>query len=765
MKTLLTIFIVAAMLAGTWFLSAQDPPVVPPSGPIAEGVVEDPTAPPGAPTSPTAAPPAFPATIPVINANPEPAATTPAPVSPIMQPPRPRTTTQPPSLLPNRGNNPSGLRPGVRPGVGLPNGVPPPMMTMPGLPKADNTSTNGSGEIVMDGDVEKVTFRWNNAPIEQVLDFYADLVGRIVVRAQNVGTGANITIKTQEPLTREEAIQVLDTIFAANSFSTVPVGDKMISLVPQDKAGVEGGAFGGNAGKLPEAAQFTTQVVKLTNAIPSEVATILKDFSKIPNGITPLDGSGILVLRDYAVNVKRMMEMVERIDKVTESAYKLEVIPIKYGKVADIYDVMSGLIGGSGGSTSGTRSSTRSSSRTSRSSSSRTSTTSNRMGMNNSLNNANQLGGASTPTSAVNNFQRNLQSIVNRAALGDSQILGDAKVLPDERANSLVVYADKRDMDVLTNIVAKLDVALAQVLIEAVVMEVSLDHQLKFGVNATQQPKSSGKFTGGGIMNNGQALPIGSGSAFGSTSNNASSFLGNSGLSYLGSFGNNFDVMLEALSSDSTVNVISKPRIQTTHAVEANFFVGDTVPYVTGTSGGYYNGGVYSQYQEKEVGVSLTVTPYITPDGLVVMEIQQEISSLGTPMKIDGNDVPTTTKRQADSTVSVEDGKTILLGGYIMNTKTKSNSGVPVLKDIPLLGNLFRSKSDKNQRTEVMVLMRPTVLKRPEDAAIAADIERRRLPGVRASEREFMQDEQLRLDKEERLEQKAQADKKKKKAK
>ena len=751
MKKIIAIFAVSLLLATTWFLVAQAPPGVP----VSEAVVEDATN-----LNNNPAPAGFPARIPVTPVPPPTVRTNPA--NPLFQAPARGRTNAPPggaamtnrTAIPVRPAASAAAAPAAN--LGTPAAgpapalaTPPPVMRLPAFPQpTPEEAAPRAGDV----DVAGVTLRFQNTPIDQVIDFYADLSGRMVLRSPAIPPATTISIKTQVPLTKKEAREALDTVLALNGFSTVPLGDKMLTLVPMANVLQEGGAFGTNdASKLPEAATFTTQILKLTNALPSEVAQSIASFSKVPNGVVPLDGSGVLVLRDYAVNVKRMVEMIEKIDRITESAYKLEVIPIKYGKVADIYDVMSGLIGGgSGGGAAGTsRATSRRGSGSSRSTSGRSGSTT----ANNRLN-PNTPGQTTpmAPTAAANSFQRNLQSIVAKAAGGDSQILGDAKIIPDERANSLVVYADKRDMEVLTNIVGKLDVALAQVLIEAVVMEVSIGNALSLGVSAAQQQRTDGKYTGASTMNNGASLPTTAGGAFGSTGTNAaSSLLGGSGLSYLGSFGNNFDVLITAIASDSTVNVISKPRIQTTHAVQASFFVGDTVPYITGTSYGYgYGGGPQSQYTEKEVGVNLQVTPYITPDGLVVMEIYQDISQLGATVKIDNNDVPTTTKRSAESTVSVEDGKTILLGGYILATKTKSNGGVPLLKDIPVLGNLFRSKSNNNKRTELMVLMRPTVLKSPKDAARAADVERARLPGVRATEREFMLDEQKRLDLEEK---------------
>ena len=188
------------------------------------------------------------------------------------------------------------------------------------------------------------------------------------------------------------------------------------------------------------------------------------------------------------------------------------------------------------------------------------------------------------------------------------------------------------------------------------------------------------------------------------------------------------------MEQDSHVKVLSRPTIQTSHAVPASLQIGSTVPYVTGTYFNGVNGTPSSQYQQTFVGINLQVTPLINADGLVVMDITQDVQQLGpsTPT-IDGNPVPTTTKRTAQAKVSVMDGDTIELGGFISSTKSDSKSGVPLLKDIPVLGYLFRSTTAEYDRTELIVLIRPTVLKTPESAAMTARSEQRRVLDVRAA--------------------------------
>ena len=216
-------------------------------------------------------------------------------------------------------------------------------------------------------------------------------------------------------------------------------------------------------------------------------------------------------------------------------------------------------------------------------------------------------------------------------------------------------------------------------------------------------------------------------------------------MSYLAHFGNDFDATLTAVATDSRINVLSKPRIQTSDGVAASLKVGNTVPYVTGTYFGGINGQASSQYTQTFVGIDLEVTPQINSEGLVVMDISQDVEQLGPTTEIDGNAVPTTTQRTAVSTVSVKDRDTIILGGFISNTKSKSHSGVPGLKDIPLLGYLFRSSSDSIQRVELIVLIRSTVLPTPDKAAAFATEMRNTMPGLKQAEYDARVDENKRL--------------------
>jgi len=602
-------------------------------------------------------------------------------------------------------------------------------------------------------------------PLDQFFEIYSMVSGRTVLRPYALaGAPQGITLKAQTDWTRQEAVFAMDAVLALNQIAMIPVDEKFVKAVPAQIAPTEGGPLSQMKSKeYSEAEQFVTQIVELKTVKPTELAQVLTSFSKIPNSITPFDHNNTIVLREYTSNVKRMLEVIEKVDVERPSEYKLEVIPIKYGKVEDLYDTMSSLISGQGGTAGGGAASAAATG--ARATGGRQ--TGGRLGRSSGSSRLGQSGyggygygggygrGMGTyspqqaqPTAggAQANFQNRLQQIVQRAAGGPQmELLEDAKIVPDYRSNKLLIFANKKDMEMITNIVAKVDVLLAQVLIEAIIMEVQLGDTQNLGVSMLQNPRRfGGNLTGAGVLNNGQSFL-----------NNITNFPGAapSGFNYFGKINDDMEFAVRAIATDSTINVISRPRIQTSHAIPGNFDFITVVPYPSGSYDSYgYGGfgGIGGGYTPRtivervEVGIRLEVTPFITPEGLVVMEIYQEASQVGRDRIIDNNPIPEISERSAEATLTVRNKDTILMGGFITSSKTKRKSGVPLLKDIPGVGALFRSKDTDNSRSELIILMRATVLESPEEAAIVAKEEKAGLIGIQEAEKQFQQDEHKR---------------------
>ena len=575
------------------------------------------------------------------------------------------------------------------------------------------------------------------ADLNTLLITYAEMVNRSVLRAPTLQPNLTFFFVNQTPLTKAEAIQAYQALFAMNGVALIEVGDKFIKAVPAAESISQGQKplVVTDASELGELGQYVTHIVQLKYVKPTEIVPVLNPFQKMANAIFPIDSSQILVIRDFTENVKRMLEMIQKVDIIVPSEFESRVVPIKFAKAEDIASALSSLSGSGSATTVGTRPAGGTGAPAGMGS---------RPGLGGyqqgGMGMQNQAGAfGSNPTgqpSAGGSFSDRINQIISRAAKtsgsGDFQIIGPNKIVADVRSNSLMIFASRNDITTITNIINQLDIVLAQVVIETIIMDVSLEDTFSFGVSGVQTPKQFGSsFAGAGGMNANKFFNFA-----GSSNTNSSGDLLGSGLKYFGKVNEDIYVSIEAMASDGRVNVIQKPRIQTSHATPASIFIGSTVPYVSSTyyGGGYGGGYPSSSYQQLSVGIGLNVTPFINADGLVVMKIDETIDEISGATKIDNNSVPNTTHRTLSAEVAVRDRETILLGGFIRNAETKSKAGVPYLKDIPLLGNLFSSKDSTKKRSELIVLMRPTVLKTPELAALHVAEEKAEMPMVTTAE-------------------------------
>jgi general secretion pathway protein D len=669
--------------------------------------------------------------------------------------------TNAPATTPNVGAATAPPGPGIvapGPDATAPGPAPGPGALAPGAPGTVNPLLGTAGAtnaMPEEGVVPAGTIDFRGADLNTVFEIYARLVNRTILRPATL-PAAQIWLKTQTPLTVREAVQALDTVLGMNGITMIVISDKFVKAATGPTAFQEAAPFSRlDATHLPEFGAYVTHVVQLKYARPSEMVQVLTPFAKIPNSVMPIDSSQILVLRDYTENVKRMLELIKEIDVAIPAEFKSEVIPIKYALASEIANALNALSSGGGGAAIGGSNTRPQGTQRAGGGGMRGGTTgypgaypgqTQPYGAQAGVSGIGGVGGTAPGTAG--SFSDRLRNIIQRASVtGDIQVLGQTKIIADERTNSLLIFASEADLKMIKDIVSKLDVVLAQVLIESVIMEVSLDNSQNVGISYLQRnPTQIGDFNGiGALKNTSSFLTPGNFLLNGAT--NAAGSLA-SGFSYLGRIGDDLDITVQAIAARNRINVLSRPTIQTSHAVPAQLFIGNTVPYIQGTTfGDYGTYGSRSLYQEKRVGITLNVLPLINPDGLVVMDIEQIIQQLGTPVTIDGNPVPTTTERTASAKVAVKDRDTIILGGFIATTKSKTKSGIPYLKDIPMLGYLFRSTGDAEQRVELIVMMRPTVLPTPEAAALAAKSERSNLPGIRSAEAEFTAEETKRVKK------------------
>jgi len=280
-------------------------------------------------------------------------------------------------------------------------------------------------------------------------------------------------------------------------------------------------------------------------------------------------------------------------------------------------------------------------------------------------------------------------------------LTGKVNVMADANTNSLIVVTLPSNMRIIRPIIEQIDKIAPQVMIETVIVEANLDKTTKLGVEWNF-------LKGRGIGSTNYTLQT------------AKDPL--EGLKYTLS-GSDYKVFLNALQTDTRFKVLSTPRIFTSNNVKAEINVSQQVPYITAQQSTATT-GLISNYDFKNVGVVLTVTPRITAAGEVSMEVVQSADDL---QGFTTYNAPIINHRQASTTASVKDGETIVVGGIIRKTTNLTENKIPLLGDIPLLGHLFKSTSRTNGQTELMVLLTPHIVRTPEEARRLREEEEKRL--------------------------------------
>ena len=274
------------------------------------------------------------------------------------------------------------------------------------------------------------------------------------------------------------------------------------------------------------------------------------------------------------------------------------------------------------------------------------------------------------------------------------------RIVPNEENNSIVIMATPSEFAVVETALNQLDVTPRQVLVEVTIAEVGLTDELRYGLQWHFE-------TGNNTV------------AFGQSPSPAAQF---PGFSWLYTNSDSASAVLNALETLSDVRVISSPKILVLNNQSATLQVGDEVPVPTQTavSTNDSNAPIVNSIQYRNTGVILTVTPRINEGGLVMLEVEQEQSNVAETAS-SGIDAPTIQQRRMSSTVAVQNGSTIALGGLIRTTASRTNSGIPVLMDIPILGQAFRTNSLTERRTELVVLLTPRIIRNIEETRSVMD--------------------------------------------
>ncbi len=303
-------------------------------------------------------------------------------------------------------------------------------------------------------------------------------------------------------------------------------------------------------------------------------------------------------------------------------------------------------------------------------------------------------------------------------------LVGDVRVVADSEHNTLLILATARDYRRMLDTLQKLDIIPLQVHIEATIVEVLLKGKLKYGISWFFKGGAGGYDSVGGVGGSTTGIDL-----TGGIQSLASGF----NWSLIDSTGA-VRAVLNAFANDSLVNVLSAPSVMVLDNQEAVIQVGDEVPTLTqrqGTEGG----AVIESVSYRNTGIILKVKPRVNPGGLVTMEVSQEVSAVA-DTEVATNQ-PTIQTRRISSTVAVQSGQTVVLGGLIRDKRTNAEGGVPVLYKLPVVGGLFGEKEKNSERVELVVVLTPRVITSAEDALHITRDFRTRMQGLK---KEFLQE-------------------------
>lgn len=299
------------------------------------------------------------------------------------------------------------------------------------------------------------------------------------------------------------------------------------------------------------------------------------------------------------------------------------------------------------------------------------------------------------------------------------------RIVADEISNSLIILATPRDYDKIREVLVRIDVVPRQVLIEAIIAEIKLTGDLKFGIEyafATGGIENILGTTGGGgtsgvSASEEGALGVANSSLLLSGAKRAVN-IGRGGIFSFITDQDRFVALINAVNSRSKVNILATPHIIAADNREAHILIGEEVPILTSTQQSTLaTANIVSSIQYRDTGTILTILPQVNSAGLVNMEIRQEVSNVGATSFGDTNS-PSFTSRETETTVVVRNRESVLIGGIIDERVERARNGVPFLMDVPVLGRLFRVEQDKRERTELVILITPYVIRDRNEAQI-----------------------------------------------
>ncbi len=601
---------------------------------------------------------------------------------------------------------------------------------------------------------EKVSLNFVNADIDEVVRAVSHITGKnFLIDPRVKGT---INIVSSSPIPASLAYDTLLSALRMQGFASVENGG-VTKVMPEADAKLH---LSDSNDPKNSADKLVTRVYILKNESAVQMVPILRPLIAPNNIVVAYPNSNALVVTDYASNLKRIEQIISTIDQSTVDGPV--IIPVKYGSALDLTTTIKNLMQDgsvvSSGSTDASQRFTLVADSRSNSLLLRTDSPARVMrvrdlvakldipgstpgnmhviylknaeaakiaqtmrdvvsGDTSSLSSASSSpltppspAGSTAPTGASSSFSASSNSTGSKS--GGS---GGGMIQADIASNSLIITAPDAIYNNLRAVVEMLDVRRAQVYIEALIAEVSSDKSGEFGVQWQSLNGISGtgnQFIGGTNFGTGAGNILTTSANLGTVGQglNVGVVNGSTTIPGLGTV-LNMGVLAKFVQNDNNANILSTPNLLTLDNEEAKIVVGQNVPFITGSyaqTGSTTTASPFQTIERKDVGLTLRIKPQILEGGTVKLQIYQEVSSVNSLTNTAGI---ITNTRSLESTVLVEEGRIVVLGGLIQDSVSMKEDKVPVLGDIPWLGNLFRHEIRQQTKTNLMIFIRPYVLR------------------------------------------------------
>ena len=566
-----------------------------------------------------------------------------------------------------------------------------------------------------------------NADIREFISQVSTITGRSFIIDPRVK--GDVTVVSSTAMDRDGIYELFLSVLQVHGFAAVPSGN-VVRIVQTVLAKQSGNPNDFEEGL--ESQELVTRVIPVLNAPSEEMVKVLRPLIPQYGQIAALSQPNVLIISDHASNINRLVEIVNRVD--VADSLEVSIVDLKEAWVEDIVALLEQLAPEQiGKSAKGpNRVSIVASERTNslvikgeRYTVARVKQLVSQLDV--PANRSGTIKVVRLAHSDATKMAEILNSLVKERKSGENGGMVEVSVQADEAINALVIRADPANMIDIMDIIDSLDVRRMQVLIEAAIVEVTADFSRQLGSELALGNASSSTTPLGLTAPSGTLAQILQGLAI-TGQPSAPTSLGDAPLiagGRLDATGTSFAFIIKALAANGDVNLLSTPSITTMDNEEAKIVVGQNVPFRTGSTvtGSQGTTNPFTTIQREDVGLTLQVTPHINSDNLVRLLIHQEVSEVdASSLSGIGSQAAAdliTNKRTIDTTILVEDNEVIILGGLIRDKETQGESRVPVLGSIPGLGMLFRNRTTSTEKQNLMVFLRPTVLKNQADIAEA----------------------------------------------